>query len=169
MLRDPAVRDVLGTGHLGQLTRYTLPVSGDVRVEVLDVVDAEGRRSYAELPCFNEAVAGRPYQYAYLWAPQAWGTPSWASLALLKKDVQEREESIADKERRLSELKAKNKELEKFKVPLDPDVVRKKLRKLQQAINDAEKHGVDTQRASVKVTQAIKALTITVYDPAGGE
>ena len=40
-------------------------------------------------------------------------------IALLKKDVQEREESIADKERRLSELKAKNKELEKFKFVLD--------------------------------------------------
>ena len=40
-------------------------------------------------------------------------------IALLKKDVQEREESIADKERRMGELKAKNKELEKFKFVLD--------------------------------------------------
>ena len=40
-------------------------------------------------------------------------------VALLKKDVQEREESIADKERRMGELKAKNKELEKFKFVLD--------------------------------------------------
>jgi len=39
--------------------------------------------------------------------------------ALLRKDIQEREESISDKERRMAELKAKNKELEKFKFVLD--------------------------------------------------
>ena len=39
--------------------------------------------------------------------------------ALLRKDIHEREESISDKERRMAELKAKNKELEKFKFVLD--------------------------------------------------
>lgn len=38
---------------------------------------------------------------------------------MLRKDVREREDTIADKERRMAELKGKNKELEKFKYVLD--------------------------------------------------
>ena len=48
---------------------------------------------------------------------------------LLRKDVREREESVSDKERRMAELKAKNKELEKFKFVLDY-----KLRELKKEI-----------------------------------
>ena len=52
-----------------------------------------------------------------LWQYEA--SESTRILILLRKDLLEREESIGDKERRMSELKAKNKELEKFKFVLD--------------------------------------------------
>ena len=45
---------------------------------------------------------------------QRQGAEREKAIALLEKDVQEREESISDKERRMGELKGKNKELEKF-------------------------------------------------------
>jgi len=51
------------------------------------------------------------------------------AMDLLRKDVREREESVSDKERRMAELKAKNKELEKFKFVLDY-----KLRELKKEI-----------------------------------
>ncbi|KAJ1618791.1 quinon protein alcohol dehydrogenase-like superfamily, partial [Pavlovales sp. CCMP2436] len=40
-------------------------------------------------------------------------------VAMLRKDMRDREDTIADKERRMAELKGKNKELEKFKYVLD--------------------------------------------------
>lgn len=48
---------------------------------------------------------------------------------LLRKDIKEREDTIAEKERRMAELKAHNKELEKFKYVLDY-----KLRELKKEI-----------------------------------
>ena len=108
VVRDPSRRDVLGGGHLGELTRYTLhplpppapidtdyptastlpPAVGAVTVQTMDLVDADGRVSPgAELPTFNRGLSGRPHRYAYLWVPQARGSPRWSTMALLKKDV----------------------------------------------------------------------------------
>lgn len=52
-------------------------------------------------------------------SPQREASENEKAVALLRKDIQEREETISDKERRMAELKAKNKELEKFKFVLD--------------------------------------------------
>ena len=54
VLADPSRRDVLGAGHLGRLTRYSLPRGGGTaRVTQLD---APG----AELPAVSDAVVGQP-------------------------------------------------------------------------------------------------------------
>ena len=65
----------------------------------------------------EEITWSRIQELAQLWQYEA--SESTRVLILLRKDLLECEESIGDKERRMSELKAKNKELEKFKFVLD--------------------------------------------------
>jgi carotenoid cleavage dioxygenase-like enzyme len=87
VLRDPTRRDVLQGKNV--LTRYTLPqTGGKASVDEFSLLDADGKDSPSvELPSFNRAVAGLPYQFAYFWAPQAGGDPRWSTMALLKKDL----------------------------------------------------------------------------------
>ena len=56
--------------------------------------------------------------------------------------AQEREESVSDKERRMAELKAKNKELEKFKFVLDYKLRELKYQRVWMSITSALPTGV---------------------------